>query len=90
MAKSKTKKKVLLVTLVKSPIGYSNRQKGTVRALGLRKMNQTVEHVLRRAAQVGEVPLGGPIGATKGGHNKPRDQRHPEQAQGDHGQARSK
>lgn len=45
MAKSKTKKKILLVTLVKSPIGYSNRQKGTVRALGLRKINQTVEHV---------------------------------------------
>jgi large subunit ribosomal protein L30 len=33
------------VTLVKSPIGYSERQKGTVRALGLRRMNQTVEHV---------------------------------------------
>jgi len=46
MARSKkTKDKVLLVTLVKSPIGYSERQKGTVRALGLRRMNQTVEHV---------------------------------------------
>ena len=30
------------ITLVKSPIGYSRRQKGTVRALGLRKMHQTV------------------------------------------------
>ena len=31
------------VTLVKSPIGYEKSQKDTVRALGLRKMNQTVE-----------------------------------------------
>ena len=45
MAKSKTKQKILQVTLVKSPIGYSTRQKGTVKALGLRKMHQTVEHV---------------------------------------------
>jgi len=35
--------KTLKVTLVKSPIGYTERQKRTVRALGLRKMNQTVE-----------------------------------------------
>lgn len=32
------------ITLVKSPIGYSKRQKGTVRALGLRRLNSTVEH----------------------------------------------
>jgi large subunit ribosomal protein L30 len=32
----------LKITLVKSPIGYNQRQKDTVRALGLRKMNQTV------------------------------------------------
>jgi large subunit ribosomal protein L30 len=44
MAKSKkTKPKILRITLVKSPIGYSKRQKGTVRALGFRRMNQTVE-----------------------------------------------
>jgi len=43
MAK-KTKEKILKVTLIKSPIGYSKRQKATVRALGLRRMNQTVEH----------------------------------------------
>ena len=36
--------KVLRVTLVKSPIGYDQRQKDTVRALGLRRMNQSVEH----------------------------------------------
>ena len=34
----------LKVTLVKSAIGYSKRQKGTVRALGLRRLGQTVEH----------------------------------------------
>lgn len=44
MAKKK-QEKVLRITLVKSPIGYSERQKGTVRALGLRRMNQTVEQV---------------------------------------------
>ena len=32
----------LKITLVKSPIGQKQRQKDTVRALGLRKMNQTV------------------------------------------------
>lgn len=32
------------VTLVKSAIGYSERHKKTVRALGLRRLNQTVEH----------------------------------------------
>ena len=42
MAEKKTKS--LKVTLVKSPIGYSTRQRGTVRALGLRRMGQTVEH----------------------------------------------
>jgi len=36
--------KKLHVTLVKSPITYSKRQKNTVRALGLRRMNQTVQH----------------------------------------------
>jgi large subunit ribosomal protein L30 len=36
--------KVVRVTLVKSPIGYSKRHKATVRALGLRRMHQTVEH----------------------------------------------
>ena len=32
----------LSITLVKSPIGQKQNQKDTVRALGLRKMNQTV------------------------------------------------
>ena len=39
MAKNEIK-----ITLVKSPIGYSKRQKGTVKALGLRKLHQTVVH----------------------------------------------
>jgi len=34
--------KLLKITLVKSPIGYSGRQKATVRSLGLRRMRQTV------------------------------------------------
>lgn len=38
------KNKKLKITLVKSPIGYNKRQKGTVAALGLKKINQTVEH----------------------------------------------
>ena len=38
------KKKTIKITLVKSPIGYNNRQRGTVSALGLKKINQTVEH----------------------------------------------
>ena len=32
------------ITLIKSPIGYDKRQKGTVRALGLKRLNSTVEH----------------------------------------------
>lgn len=35
--------KKLRVTLVRSPIGYAKRQKRTVEALGLRKVNQVVE-----------------------------------------------
>jgi large subunit ribosomal protein L30 len=40
----KKSEKTVRVTLVKSPIGYSKDQKATVRALGLRRMNQSVEH----------------------------------------------
>ncbi len=40
--KAEAKKKMLRITLVKSTIGYSERHKATVRALGLRKMNQSV------------------------------------------------
>jgi large subunit ribosomal protein L30 len=34
--------KKLRITLVRSPIGYTQRQKATVRALGLRRMNSSV------------------------------------------------
>ena len=34
----------LRITLVRSPIGYTKDQKATVKALGLRRMHQTVEH----------------------------------------------
>jgi large subunit ribosomal protein L30 len=34
---------VLQITLIKSPIGYSERHKRTVKALGLHRMHQTVE-----------------------------------------------
>jgi len=43
--KAAPKEKIVRVTLVKSPIGYNQKQKGTIRALGLRRMLQTVEHV---------------------------------------------
>ena len=42
MAKKKAKTRQLRITLVKSPIGYTKRQKETVRSLGLRRMNQSV------------------------------------------------
>jgi large subunit ribosomal protein L30 len=35
--------KTLRITWVKSAIGYSKRQKATIRALGLRRLNQVVE-----------------------------------------------
>ncbi len=40
---AETKAKLLRITLVRSPIGYSLRQKRTVRALGLRRLHQTVQ-----------------------------------------------
>jgi large subunit ribosomal protein L30 len=36
--------KRLRITLVKSAIGFSERHKKTVRALGLKRLNHTVEH----------------------------------------------
>ena len=43
MAK-KIETKTLRVTLVKSPIGFPEPQKRTIKALGLRRMHQTIEH----------------------------------------------
>lgn len=37
--------KKLRVTYVKSAIGYSERHKATIRALGFSRLNQVVEHV---------------------------------------------
>jgi large subunit ribosomal protein L30 len=44
MPKKETSGKTIRVTLVRSPIGYTKDQKATTRALGLRRLNQTVEH----------------------------------------------
>ena len=44
MAEKKETEKFLRVTLVRSPIGYNYMQKRTVKALGLTRMHQTVEH----------------------------------------------
>ncbi len=43
MAKRSAKANKLRITLVKSSIGYSKRQKRTVLALGLKRLRQTVE-----------------------------------------------
>jgi len=45
MAKKKEVVKMVKITLVKSAIGYSETHKATLRALGLRHMNQTVDQV---------------------------------------------
>jgi large subunit ribosomal protein L30 len=44
MAKKKAETKKLKVTLVRSPIGNPEPQKRTVKALGLRRMHQTIIH----------------------------------------------
>ncbi|MEM5774601.1 MAG: 50S ribosomal protein L30 [Anaerolineaceae bacterium] len=44
MPKKKVEPKMVKITLIKSIIGYPQRQKDTVHALGLRRINQTVEH----------------------------------------------
>ena len=45
MAEKTEKANVLRVTMVRSAIGYNYMQKRTVRALGLSRLHQTVEHV---------------------------------------------
>lgn len=44
MPKKETSGKTIRVTLVRSPIGYTHDQRATAKALGLRRMQQTVEH----------------------------------------------
>ena len=43
MAKENANTKRLRLTLVRSPLGYSQKHKATVAALGLRRLHQTVE-----------------------------------------------
>jgi large subunit ribosomal protein L30 len=43
--KKEPKEKIIRVTLVKSAIGFSKEHKATVRALGFKRLHQTVEHV---------------------------------------------
>ena len=43
MAK-KSEGRMIKLTLVRSPIGYPEPQKATVRALGFHRLHQTVEH----------------------------------------------
>jgi large subunit ribosomal protein L30 len=43
MAETTHTAKRLRITLVRSPLGYSKTHKATVRALGLRRLHQTVE-----------------------------------------------
>ena len=40
-----TKAKTIKITQIKSPIGYKQKAKATLKALGLRKIRQTVEQV---------------------------------------------
>ncbi|QRN82238.1 50S ribosomal protein L30 [Chloroflexota bacterium] len=42
---AKKKQAQLTITLVRSPIGYPQRQKDTLKALGLKRINQTVTRV---------------------------------------------
>lgn len=44
-SQSNPSQKILRITLVRSPLGNTQRHKDTVRSLGLRKMHQTVELV---------------------------------------------
>ena len=39
-----TKNKILKIRQIKSPIGYKRKAKSTLIALGLKKINQVVEH----------------------------------------------
>ena len=44
MLKKDTSGKNIRVTLVRSAIGYPKDQKATVKALGFRRLHQTIEH----------------------------------------------
>jgi large subunit ribosomal protein L30 len=44
-SKKAPKEKILRITLVRSAVGYSKEHKATVKALGFKKLHQTVEQV---------------------------------------------
>jgi large subunit ribosomal protein L30 len=44
MPRKESTAKTIKVTLVRSAIGYKKDQKATLKALGLRRLHQTVEH----------------------------------------------
>ena len=44
-SKKAPKEKVIRVTLVRSAVGFSKEHKATVKALGFKRLHQTVEHV---------------------------------------------
>lgn len=44
-SKKAPKQKFIRLTLVHSPIGYSKEHKAAVRALGFKRLHQTVEHL---------------------------------------------
>ncbi len=44
-SKKAPKEKILRITLVRSAIGYSKEHKAAVKALGFKRLHQTVEHV---------------------------------------------
>jgi len=48
---AKKKQAQLSITLVRSPIGYPKRQKETLKALGLKRINQTVTRVDNEAVR---------------------------------------
>ncbi len=48
---AKKKQGTISITLVKSPIGYSKRQKATLKAMGLKKVNQTVVQIDNQAVR---------------------------------------
>ncbi|OGO32076.1 MAG: 50S ribosomal protein L30 [Chloroflexi bacterium RBG_16_54_11] len=42
--KKEAKEKIIRVTLVRSAVGYSKEHKATIRALGFKRLHQSVEH----------------------------------------------
>ena len=62
MPKAKTPK-MIQVTLVRSPIGFEQSQKDTVKALGLRKLNRRWKRKIRRRS--GNAQQGLPSGSCR-------------------------